>query len=167
MALKITTQIGTDLGITSEAYVRIVNYNISKAGFASFALHTFLNEADAAAIVVGAPGSGGIARNNIIGSDITVSLQKEVEVTNTVTRPVQKEVEVEETVTTIGENGEPVTTTVTNTVIQTVLEPVEETTTILVPDLSILENQDIFAFAYGKLKEKLSAEFGSENVVDC
>jgi len=47
MALKITTQIGTDKGITSEAYVRIADYQISKYGSANFRIELFQSEADA------------------------------------------------------------------------------------------------------------------------
>lgn len=167
MALKITTQIGTDLGITSEAYVRIVNYNINKNGVANFALQTFLNQADAAAVSSATPGTPGIARSAQIGDSLFVPLQKEVAQTVTVNKPVQKEIEVQETLNKVDEDGQPYTETVTNIVIQTVIEPVEETVMVTVPDLSVLEDQDIFAFAYGKLKEKLSETFGSENVVDC
>lgn len=46
MALKITTQIGTDRGITSEAYLRISDYRISKYGRASFITELFLSQAD-------------------------------------------------------------------------------------------------------------------------
>ena len=48
MALKITTQIGTDKGITAEAYVRITNYQLNKFGSASFQIEIFQSEADAA-----------------------------------------------------------------------------------------------------------------------
>ena len=46
MALKITTQIGTDKGITSEAYVRIADYQISKYGSANFRIELFQSEED-------------------------------------------------------------------------------------------------------------------------
>jgi len=46
MALKITTQIGTDRGITSEAYLRISDYRVSKYGRASFITELFLSQED-------------------------------------------------------------------------------------------------------------------------
>ena len=47
MALKITTQIGTNKGITSEAYIRISKYTIDKAGYGKFNLQIFQMEEDA------------------------------------------------------------------------------------------------------------------------
>ena len=47
MALKITTQIGTNKGITSEAYIRISKYTIDKAGYGKFNLQIFQKEEDA------------------------------------------------------------------------------------------------------------------------
>lgn len=167
MAIKITKQIGTDAGITSEAYVRIVNYNISKAGIAHFSLQTFMSQEDVPAVYVNGPGNTGTVKNNTIGETFQVPLQKEVEETYTTMKPVQKEVEVEETVTSINEEGETVTETVTNTVMQTVIEEVEETRVAYVPDLTLLEGIDIFEFAYGKLEEKLAAEFGADNIEAC
>lgn len=34
-------------------------------------------------------------------------------------------------------------------------------------DVQGLESQNIFAYGYGKLKEKLSALYGAENIIDC
>jgi hypothetical protein len=48
MALKITTQLSTDSGLTSEAYVRIVNYSLNKNGSAEFRLQLFKSQEDAA-----------------------------------------------------------------------------------------------------------------------
>ena len=167
MALKITKKIGTDQGITSEAYVRIVNYNINKNGIANFALQTFLSQNDVPALISNTPGAIGTVRNNAIGDTFQVFLQKEVEEKYKVTKPVQKEVEVEQTVGTTDEDGNPVTEVVKQKVMQTVMEEVEETRVALIPDLSLLEGQDIFQYAYGKLKEKLVAEFGASYVKDC
>lgn len=167
MALKITKKIGTDQGITSEAYVRIVNYNINKNGIANFALQTFLSEANVPSVFSNTPGAIGSVRNNAIGDTFQTFLQKEVEEKFMVTKPVTKEVDVEQTLTTTDADGNPVTETVIQKAIQTVLEEVEETRIALVPDLSLLAGQDIFAYAYGKLKEKLVAEFGATYVKDC
>jgi len=167
MALKITKKIGTDQGITSEAYVRIVNYNINKNGIANFALQTFSSQNDVPALISNTPGAIGTVRNNAIGDTFQVFLQKEVEEKYMVTKPVQKEVEIEQVISTTDADGNPTTETVTQKVMQTVLEEVEEIRVALVPDLTLLEGKDIFQFAYGKLKEKLVAEFGASYVKDC
>lgn len=167
MALKITKKIGTDQGITSEAYVRIVNYNINKNGIANFALQTFLTEADAPSVFSNTPGAIGSVRNNAIGDTFQTFLQKEVEEKYTVMTPVAKEVEVEQVISITDVEGNPSTETVIQKVMQTVLEEVEQTRVALVPDLSLLAGQDIFQYAYGKLKEKLVAEFGATYVKDC
>jgi hypothetical protein len=167
MALKITKKIGTDLGITSEAYVRIVNYNINKNGIANFALQTFMTEADAVAVNSNTPGSPGTVRNVAIGDQFTVHLVKEETAFHKIVKPVQKEVEVDQVVTTQDADGNPVTETIKQTVMQTVMEEVEESYPVFVPDLSGLKDQDIFSFAYGKLKEKLGQEFGKSYIADC
>ena len=170
MALKITSEIGTDQGITNEAYVRIVNYNINKAGTANFALQLFNSEAAAtASIFVNAPVTGAaVARNAQIGDTFTVQLTKEIASTQVVTKSIPTEVEVTEEVITPGAEGqEPTTELVTKTIIQSVLTEVEEPTVKIVPDLSSLEGVDIFTFGYGKLKTRLEELFGEGNVVNC
>ena len=172
MALKITSEIGTDQGITSEAYVRIVNYNINKTGSVNFALQIFNSEAEATVLSLGSPLNGGlqngIAKNAKIGEQFNFALTKEVTENIIVQRQVPTEVEVTEEVIVPGVDGEESTTeTITKTVIQSVLKDVEETRTTTVADLSSLAEVDIFTFAYGKLKEKLKLDFGEENVIDC
>lgn len=170
MALKITSEIGTDQGITNEAYVRIVNYNINKAGTANFALQLFNSEAAAtASIFVNAPVTGAaVARNAQIGDTFTVQLTKEIPSTQVVTKSIPTEVEVTEEVITPGAEGqEPTTELVTKTVIQSVLTEVEEPIVKIVPDLSSLEGVDIFTFGYGKLKTRLEELFGEGNIVNC
>ena len=172
MALKITSEIGTDQGITNEAYVRIVNYNINKTGSANFALQIFNSESEATAFSVGSPLVGtfqnGIAKNVQIGEQFNVALTKEISETVILQRPVPTEVEVTEEVIVPGVDGaEPTTEIVTKTIIQSVLTDVEEVKVTTVPDLSPLAATDIFTFAYGKLKEKLELAFGEGKVVDC
>jgi hypothetical protein len=170
MALKITSEIGTDQGITNEAYVRIVNYNINKAGTANFALQLFNSEAAAtASVFVNAPVAGNsVARNAQIGDTFTVALTKEVPTIHIVQKSVPTEVEVTEEVITPGTEGqEPTTELVTKKIIQSVLTDVEETTVKIVPDLSSLEGVDIFTFGYSKLKTRLEELFGEGNVVNC
>lgn len=152
MALKITTQIGTDKGITSEAYVRIADYQISKYGSANFRIELFEAEPVAPTGPAMYPGMS-TARNQQIGESLYVSMTKEEEKTHTVKRMVS--VEVPATV-----EGEPATVTMEE-------QDIEETYTVTVPDLSTAEGVDIFAFGYSHLKTKLEGLFGAENVVDC
>lgn len=160
MALKITAQIGTDKGITSEAYVRIADYQVSKYGSASFRIELFQSQADSV-VNNGAypmPMGGGQARNQQIGESLWVALTKEVEATRTVQRNV--EVVTEAVLDSEGEIVTPASRTWE-------MQDVEETYTKTVPDLSALEDGTIFAFGYTKLKDKLVELFGAQNVVDC
>jgi hypothetical protein len=154
MALKITTQIGTDKGITSEAYVRIADYQVNKYGSANFRLELFQSKEDSVPSM-----TNGVpmpfmpqARNQQIGESLFVALDKEVEKTRTIQKNVEVEVEATDEV--------PAHKT-------WVMQDVEETYTIIVPDLTPLEGVDIFEFAYGKLKTKLEGLFGADSVVDC
>jgi hypothetical protein len=143
MALKITTQIGTDKGITSEAYVRISNYQLSKFGSANFQVEIFQSEEDATPATNGMPGMlAGQARNQQIGDTIYVQLTKQEE--RTMSYP------------TVGLDAD-----------GNQLPDRVETITVSVPDLSSAEGVDIFAFGYSHLKAKLVGLFGAENVVDC
>jgi hypothetical protein len=143
MALKITTQIGTDKGITSEAYVRISNYQLSKFGSANFNLEIFLSEEDATPAGGVMPGAmAGQARNQQIGDTIYVQLTKQVEETISVPQ--------------LGLDGE-----------GNPLPNVDQVIIKTVPDLSSAEGVDIFAFGYTHLKAKLTGLFGEENIVDC
>jgi len=168
MAIKITAQIGTDKGITSEAYVRIADYQISKYGSANFRLELFQSEED-----VASPGpagiypgmGGGMARNQQIGDSLYVAMTKQVEETITVKRMVSVETTEEVTVPPTTADGEPTTQTVTRNIMQE--QDVEETITKTVPDLSSAEGIDVFEFGYAHLKTKLEGLFGADNVVDC
>jgi hypothetical protein len=159
MALKITTQIGTDKGITSEAYVRIADYQVSKYGSGNFRIELFQTQEDSVSNnMYPTPMGGGQARNQQIGENLWIALTQEVESTRT----VQRSVEVV-TPAVLAEDG-----TIETPESRTwEMQDVEETYTTTVPDLSALEDGTIFAFAYGKLKEKLVTLFGAENVVDC
>ena len=168
MAIKITAQIGTDKGITSQAYVRIADYQISKYGSANFRLELFQSEEDVAS--PGAPGiypgmGGGMARNQQIGDSLYVAMTKQVEETITVKRMVSVETTEEVTVPPTTVDGEPTTQTVTRNIMQE--QDVEETITKTVPDLSSAEGIDVFEFGYAHLKTKLESLFGADKVVDC
>jgi hypothetical protein len=168
MALKITTQIGTDKGITSEAYVRIADYQISKYGSANFRIELFQSEEDATPPTSYPGMGGGVARNQQIGESLYVALTKQVEETITVKRMVPVQVEFEEEVAgPLDEDGNPTSTTVTRTRTEIQEQDVEETITKTVPDLSSVEDVDVFEFGYGHLKMKLEGLFGAANVVDC
>ena len=141
MGLKITTQIGTDLGITSNAYIRISDYQISKpAASATFRLEIFQSQPEEGATY----GFGTSARNQQIGDAFYVSFMKPVEKTVTSTR-----------ITGYTEAQEPIE------------ESFTETITVPELDLSDAEATNIFAFGYAKLKTKLQDLFGASNIVDC
>lgn len=143
MALKITTQIGTDKGITSEAYVRIANYHLSKFGSANFGIEIYQSEEDVPTPGNAMPGvMGGQARNQQIGDSIYVQLT------------TQQEREVTYAVPGTDADGNP-------------FPDRTETITVSVPDLSSAEGVDIFTFGYSHLKAKLVDLFGAENVIDC
>lgn len=169
MALKITSQIGTDKGITSEAYVRITNYQLSKFGSANFQIEIFQSEDDASPLS-GIPASmtNSAARNQQIGEYLYVPLTTQVEETVTVQRTVPVEVEYEEEVPGVMDSdGNTIIETVTRTRTEMQQQDVEETITKTVPDLSSAESVDIFSFGYSHLKNKLVDLFGEENVIDC
>lgn len=152
MAIKITTQIGTDLGITSEAYLRIVNYNIQKGGYANFQTQLFLDEEAATSGSNLYPGMGGMtARNQQIGESLYVDLRvpSESVVFRTVNMPSQS----------VGESGSITYTTVETTV--------SESVTVMVPDFTQVEEANIFEFGYAKLKEKVAEVFGTGSYEDC
>ncbi len=152
MAIKITTQIGTDLGITSEAYLRIVNYNIQKGGYANFQTQLFLDEEAANSGSNLYPGMGGMtARNQQIGESLYVDLRvpSESVVYRTVNMPSQS----------IDESG-----SITYTNVETT---VSESVTVMVPDFTQVEEANIFEFGYAKLKEKVIEVFGTGSYEDC
>jgi hypothetical protein len=152
MAIKITTQIGTDLGITSEAYLRIVNYNIQKGGYANFQTQLFLDTEAANSGSNLYPGTGGqIARNQQIGESLYVDLRTPSQsvVYRTVNMPSQS----------IDESG-----SVTYTNVETT---VSESVTVMIPDFTEVEAASIFEFGYAKLKEKVAEVFGTGSYIDC
>jgi hypothetical protein len=154
MAIKITKQIGTDLGITDEAYLRITNYNVQKGGFANFQTQLFLNTeaATSSSNLYPGPGMGGaIARNQQIGDNLNVDLRvaSQSVVYRTVSMPSQS----------IGESG-----SITYTNVETT---VSESVTVMIPDFSQVEDANIFEFGYAKLKEKVDEVFGTGSYQDC
>lgn len=152
MALKITAQIGTDKGITAEAYVRIADYQVSKYGSANFRIELFQSQ-PVAAPSIGYPATGNNqARNQEIGENLWVAMTKQVEATRTVQKSV--EVDVAETVEVPAHKA-------------WVVQDVEEVYFNTVADLSALETGTIFDFGYSHLKEKLVGLFGAESIVDC
>jgi hypothetical protein len=149
MAVKITTNIGTDLGITNEAYVRIADYNLSKNGGGSnFRLEIFQSQEDSSTSA-GPMTTGRVARNQQIGETLYVSFWKTVETQVTKTRPVMS----------MGTSGESSS--------EPGMEEYQETVTTQELDFSAAEATNIFAFGYSELKKKLKTLFGDSNVVDC
>ena len=149
MAVKITTNIGTDRGITNEAYVRIADYHLSKnGGGANFRLEIFQSQEDASPSV-GIMTTGQVARNQQIGETLYVSFWKTIETEVTKTRPVM-------VMGTSGSAGS-----------EPEMEEYQETVTTQEIDFSAAEATNIFSFGYSELKKKLKELFGEANVVDC
>jgi hypothetical protein len=172
MALKIKVPIGTDRGITSEAYVRITDYNISKSGNAAFRLEIFQSQEvadDASSIATPAHRTGISSRNTQIGDVLNVSLMVEKQILVPSVRSSIEEVPVEKEIAdTKDEEGNTLTSkTILMMERQVRTKTVDEVSTIKVPDLSSLENVNIFSYGYSNLKTKLSQLFGAENIVDC
>ena len=72
MGLKIIIPIGTDKGITEEAYVRITHYALSKNGHVNLQLELFLNKAASQSTLPLYSGFESIASNQMIEKyDIT------------------------------------------------------------------------------------------------
>lgn len=109
MGLKITKEIETSKGITSEAYIRISGYSVTKYSGVCLVLEVFRSKSDVDGLEKAIEINAVTAKNNEIGLNI------------------------------------------------------------FIPSLDIpsLESQSIFAYGYGKLKEKLSALYGAENIIDC
>lgn len=171
MAIKITAQIGTDHGITSEAYVRIADYQVSKYGSANFRIELY-QSADAVPVIgnMYAPiGMGGAqARNSQIGDVVSVQLTKQVTETIIVKElvPVTTTEEIDAPGP-MDSDGKPTTIKQTVSHISSVEQDVKKEIIKTVPDLSPLEEATIFEFGYAKLKEKLIGLFGAEHVIDC
>jgi hypothetical protein len=152
MALKITTNIGTDRGITNEAYIRISDYNLSKnGGGANFRLEIFQSSEDATPSQPGIMASGS-ARNQQIGENLYVSFWKTIETEVTRTRIAMP---TPGTSGSAGSGSEPQ------------MEEYQETVITQELDFSAAEATNIFAFGYSELKKKLKTLFGDSNVVDC
>lgn len=164
MALKITKEIGTNRGITNNAYIRIHGYEISKQGFLKLNLQMYQNEEDAIVKVGETP----LFKESFsleIGSTFIIPLVK------TLTRQVEKDVFVEEeyekSIPLMDENNKFTGEFKTELAIQKVPKKMMVEEEYGVPDLSLLVGADIFEFGYSALKVKLIQLFGAENVVDC
>jgi hypothetical protein len=168
MALKITTQIGTNKGITSEAYIRISKYTIDKAGHGKFNLQIFQKEEDATPSLtsdVNIIPQNAEAKSAQIGEFMHVKLLKTV--TTTVKRNMPTPITETIQVPILDENRQPTGQTESKQITKTILQEQDVDVDTEVPDMTSAVGQDIFAFGYAKLKEELSAVFGAENIVDC
>lgn len=164
MALKITTQIGTNRGLTSEAYIRIFRYEVSKLGFMNCWLQVYQSEADANQPAGETP----IYKESVsleIGSTCKIPL------VDILTRTVKKQqlVDYKETikVPVLDENRQPTGQVEDKEITRKKPMEVDVEETYEVPNLSLIEGQDIFEYGYTKLKEKLVTLYGAENIVDC
>ncbi len=164
MALKITKQIGTNRGITDSAYIRIVNYSINKNGYLNLNTQMF-SSSEEASVDLDKVVAGMECFNYEIGNMFKIPLTK------TLTRNVEKTVMVQEeyerSIPIMGEDGNFTGEFRKEMAMGDVPRQVEVEEEYQVPDMSIIENRDIFAFGYEKLKANLATLFGAENVIDC
>jgi hypothetical protein len=164
MALKITKQIGTNRGITDSAYIRIVNYSINKYGYLQLTTQMFLTEEQAST-----PLDQIVSNMECFNYEVDNSFK--IPLTKTLTRTVNKIVmvdeEYEKKTPIMDENGIFTNNFTTETSTQKVPKQMDVEEEYQVPDLSLIENQDIFAYGYTALKTKLIETFGAENIIDC
>lgn len=166
MGLKIITQIGTDQGITNEAYIRIVNYEITKSGHANFRTELFQKQSDCKP--TNTTEISMCAINKEIGNSLNTSLLKEVVETVKVKRLIP--IQVEKIVKVPGPLDKDGNTTLIDQktmVTESQEKEVEEAITTMTPDFTPLDEISIFEFGYVKLREKLSGLFGAKNIIDC
>ena len=170
MAIKITKEISTDAGNTNSAYIRIVNYSLSKEGLAEFKLQIFKSEEDAAksSLRPGSDGSIDPCKNKEIGETLQVSLLKKVDEIVMIKQKVETTIlEKTEIDSAQNENGE--ITTIVKEVPKIQIEEKEVETIVqkTIVDFSTIASVDIFSFGYTELKKKLSDLYGQENIKDC
>lgn len=136
MAFKINTDIGTSEGIVTGAYIRIGGYDINKNGNIVFIIDIFKDKASTDYDTAYIPT---IHPNKIqskeIGISLDVKMTKRIQYTKTITKQVD------------GVDTE-----------------MEETFYKNVSDLSLFESKTIFEVGYEKLREKLVALYGEENI---
>lgn len=163
MALKITTQIGTNRGLTSEAYVRIGSYDLKKSGELELWLQIYQTESDANQPLGVTP----LYKESVsleIGSIVKVPLLKDVIVQVKKTMPVDET----QVMSVPVRNAEGVViSTEEREITRKVMKEIEVDEVMQVADMSLIQGQDIFQFGYAKLKEKLVSLYGAENIVDC
>lgn len=161
MALRVTTPIGTDRGLIQNAYIRIGEYRVLKTGECIFDVHIYKNQEDA---ILADSNMATIGKANErtcfsleIGKEVRIDLGREI--VKTVTVPKEIPMTVKRT-RTIGSHSYEVTE---NTITSS-LHTFE--TKIKVPNWSALQNNNIFAFGYAVLKDRLVELYGVENIVD-
>lgn len=165
MALKITKQIGTNKGITDAAYIRIVNYSISKFGYLQLYTQMFVSEEEANSVKLDQI----VAGMECFNSDITNMLK--IPLVKTLTKKVEKTIVVQEEyerkVPIMDDNGQFTGNFKSEMSIGDITKKVEVEEEYQIPDLSLIQGKDIFAFGYENLKNSLIKLFGQENVIDC
>jgi hypothetical protein len=160
MALKITKQIGTNQGITSEAYVRIEQYTIDKAnGNLNINTSMYLNEETAV--------SASRTEYNVWNSPMTLmSTAQNVNYPTSYSFPLTSSVTTAVPTYTPSSSVEPPVSGSAGVVTTVMITGSMDVTKYLI-DLSSIHDSNIFAVAYPLLKTQLEAIAGSGKVVDC
>jgi hypothetical protein len=160
MALKITKQIGTNQGITNEAYVRIEQYNVDKAnGNLNINTSMYLNETTAV--------SASKTEYNVWNSPMMgMSTAQNVNYPTSYSFPLTSSVTTTELTYTPSYSVEPPVSGSAGIVTTIMITGSMDVTKYLI-DLSSIHDNNIFAVAYPLLKTQLEAIAGSGKVVDC
>ena len=160
MALKITKQIGTNQGITSEAYVRIEQYTIDKAnGNLNINTSMYLNEETAV--------SASRTEYNVWNSPMMgMSTAQNVNYPMGYSFPLTSSVTTTEPTYAPSYSVEPPVSGSAGVVTTIMITGSMDVTKYLI-DLSAIHDNNIFAVAYPLLKTQLEAIAGSGKVVDC
>ena len=172
MAIKITKQIGTDQGITDEAYLRIEGYEFHKqGGILTVKVSMYLNE-EAAASDNHTEYNGTIrpsldiktARNNSIPTDFAFPLTSSITTTEEriTTQDAVRTVTFQET----DDEGNVISTgSREENYVKSVTSSIEVVKSVI--DIAPITGSSIFDFAYPMVAAKLGEIVGSEYVENC
>tara|TARA_R110000782_G_scaffold13460_6_gene39670 strand:+ start:86 stop:529 length:444 start_codon:yes stop_codon:yes gene_type:complete len=146
MGLKIIIPIGTDKGITEEAYVRITHYALSKNGHVNLQLELFLNKAASQSPLPLYSGFESKASNQMVSNNHSFMLTKDVVTVVNKQRMIEKY-------------------DITGVAVHTE-ETYDEEVTSTVSDIASLESVNVFEFCYNSLKVRLEGVFGAGNIIN-
>ena len=172
MAIRITKQIGTDQGITDEAYLRIEGYEFHKqGGILTVKVSMYLNE-EAADADVSAEYTGTIrpsldiktAKNNTIPTDFSFPLTASIVTTEerVVTEDAVRTVTFQE----MDDDGNVISSgSREENYVKSVTKSIDVVKNVI--DIAPITGSSIFEFAYPMVAAKLGEIVGSEYIENC